>query len=138
MTRIILNTVAVADLLHHFHIEQRSLMHALRFKQAALLLEQCFPSGKLALDRLHSLLDPWPRHDEMTFRINRQAIEHVQFVAGERVECAELVDLITPQLDSESKVFIRRMYLDRVAAHAECSAPEIEVVPLVKNLDEFR
>ena len=44
MTRIILDTVAVADFFDHLHIEQRPLMDALRFQQPALLFEKSFPA----------------------------------------------------------------------------------------------
>src|SRR5260370_29037662 len=137
VTRIILDAVAIADFLHHLNIEKCSLMNRLRFQQTALLLEQRFPPAKLSLDRFDGLFQPGPRHDEMAFRINRQPIEHMQFVAGERIERTELVDLIAPQLDSESKTLIRRMHLDRVAANAGCSAPEIEVIPLVQDIDQL-
>src|SRR5881396_411387 len=79
-----------------------------------------------------------PGHDEVTLRIYRQPVEHAQFLARERIEGAELIDFIAPQLDSEADVFIGGMDLDRVAANAEGSAPEIQIVPLVKNFHKLR
>src|SRR5437879_2046932 len=95
-------------------------------------------TGKLGLDRFDRLLEPRPRHDEMTLGINGKAIEHAQFIAGQRIKRAELINLISPQLNSESDTLVRRMHLDRVPADTERSAPEVEVVAFVENLNKLR
>ena len=130
--------MAVANLFHHLHIEKRSLVNPLRFKQASLPFEQRLPTGKLGLDRFDRLLDPRPRHDEMTLGINGKAIEHAQFIAGQRIKRAELINLISPELNSESDVLVCRMHLDRVPADTERAAPEVEVVAFVENLNKLR
>ena len=137
MARVVLDAVAVADFLDHLHVEQRALMDALRFEQPALLFEQSFPALQFVLDRLNGLLEPRPRHDEVALRINGQTIEHCDFVAGQRIECAELIDFVAPELDAKADVFVSRMDFDRVAAHAKRSALEIEIVALVENLDQL-
>jgi hypothetical protein len=47
MARIILDAVAVADLLHHFEIEHGALIEALRFDELALLFELRTPPVEL-------------------------------------------------------------------------------------------
>src|SRR5215813_11430748 len=113
-------------------------MHALGFQQPPLLLEQDFPSRQLCLDRFYSVLDARPWHDEVTFGIHGQTLEYVEFVSGQRIERAQLVDFITPKLDTKPNTLIRRMDFDRVAAHAKDSAPEIQVVALVQNFHQLR
>src|SRR5437870_1805959 len=112
-------------------------MDALRFEQPALILQQGLPSTKLVFNSADRLLDPRTRHDEMAFWIDCQPIEDAYFISRQRIECAELVDFIAPELNAESDVFVRRMNLDRVSTHSKSSAFEIEIVPLVKNLNEF-
>src|SRR5215471_1544247 len=113
-------------------------MNALRFKQPALLLEQHFPASKFRFDGIHRLFNAWARHDEVAFRINSQSVEDFVFVTGKGIERAHLIDFIAPELDSETDVFISRMNFDRIAANAECSPTEIEIVALVKNFDQLR
>ena len=50
MARVILDAMTIANLLHHLHIEKRSLMNPLRLEQASLLLEQSFPAAQLCLN----------------------------------------------------------------------------------------
>src|SRR5947208_14767040 len=136
--RIILDAMAVANLFHHLQIEKRSLVDPLRFKQASLPFEQRLPTGKLGLDRFDGLLDPRPRHDEMALGINGEAIEHAQFIAGQRIKRAELINLISPQLNSESDALVCRMHLDRVPADTERSAPDVDVVAFVDTPNKLR
>ena len=74
----------------------------------------------------------------MTLGINGKAIEHAQFIAGQRIKRAELINLISPQLNSKSDALVCRMHLDRVPADTERSAPEVEVVAFVENLNKLR
>jgi hypothetical protein len=58
-------------------------------------------------------------------------------LAGQRIECDELVDLIAEQVDPDRVLFVRGEHLDGVAAHPERAASEIVVVPFVLNLHEL-
>ena len=135
---VVLDAVAVADLLDHLQVEERALMDALRLQQSSLPLEQRLPSLQLVLDRFDRLLETRPRHDEVRLRINRQAIEQSDFVSGQRIECAEFLDIVSPELDAISDVLVSRMDFDRVAVNAKTPALEIEVVAFVENLDQLR
>ena len=50
MTRVVLDAVAVADLLDHLEVEHRPLVQALRLEQLALLFELGAADGELVLD----------------------------------------------------------------------------------------
>ena len=112
-------------------------MNTLRLQQPALLFQQRLPSLELFLDRADRLFEARPRHDEMAFRIHRQTVVLPDFITGERIKRGELVDLVAPELDSESDVFVRGVYLNGVAPDTEGAALEIQVVPLVENLNQF-
>ena len=73
----------------------------------------------------------------MALRIYRETVEDAQLVAGQRIERAQLIDFVAPELDTEPNIFVCRMDLDRVSAHPKRSALEIEIIPLVENLDQL-
>ena len=52
MPRVVLDAVAVADLLDHLEIEHRPLVQPLRLEQPAFVLEDAAPLGQLGLDGL--------------------------------------------------------------------------------------
>lgn len=55
MARVILNAVAVADFGHHFQVELRALLQALRLDQAILLMQLRQPFRQFDLDRVHRI-----------------------------------------------------------------------------------
>ena len=123
------------------YIEKESTINdeidRLRLSATRSLFEQRLPALELLLDRADRLLQARPRHDEMAFGIDRQAVELPDLIAGERIERGELIDVVAPEFDSESDVFVRRMHLDGVASNAEDAALEIQIIALIENLDEF-
>ncbi len=135
--RVVLDAVAVADLLDHLEIEHRPLVQPLRLELAARRLELGQPLGQLGLDRLDRLLRPRPRRDEVRLRIDGDAVVTANLAAGQRIEREQLVDLVAEQADAQPDVVVGRIDLDDVAAHAEGAALELVVVALVLNLDEL-
>ena len=61
----------------------------------------------------------------------------LQRLAGDRIERGQLVDLVAEQPDAKRDLFVRRIDLDDVAAHAEVAARELVIVALVLNLDQL-
>ena len=55
MARVVLDAVAVADLLHHFEIEHGALLQALRLDELALLLKLLAPPLQLVADAVHGV-----------------------------------------------------------------------------------
>ena len=58
--RVVLDPVAVADLLDHLQVEHRPLMEPVRLENLPLGLELLAVPGELDLDRLDRLLGPVP------------------------------------------------------------------------------
>ena len=58
-------------------------------------------------------------------------------LAGERIERDQLVHLVAEQLDAHRQLFVRRIHLDDVAAHAERAAREVVIVALVLDFHQL-
>jgi hypothetical protein len=74
MPRVILDPVAVADLLHHLQIEHRPLMQALRFQELALRFELGATEDELVLDAGDGELHPIARGDEVRLRVDGELV----------------------------------------------------------------
>jgi hypothetical protein len=70
-------------------------------------------------------------------REDRHAVELLHDVAGERVQHVERLDLVAEQLDAHGVLLVDRDDLDRVAAHTEVAAREVDVVAVVLHRDEL-
>src|SRR5687767_10360524 len=112
MSGIVLDAVAIADFFHHFEIEERPLMDALRFQQPSLVFEQRFPAFEFLLDRLDSTNDSGTRHDEVALGIHGQTLQLARFIASQWIERGKLIDLIAPELDAEANIFVSRKNFD--------------------------
>src|SRR5688572_30031368 len=137
MARVILDAMAVADFLDHLEIEHRPLVQPLRLEQFALGLELPAVPLELLLDRDDRQLRAVARGDEVRLRVDRDLVEAANDLAGQRVEPRQLVDLVPEQPDAERVLLVGRNDLDDVAADAEGSAAELDVVALVLDFDEL-
>ena len=72
----------------------------------------------------------------MRRREQRERVELLDDLAGERIDAADALDLVAEELNANRLLLVRREHLDRVAAHTELVAREGEVVALVLQLDE--
>ena len=135
--RVVLDAVAVADLLDHLEIEHRPLMQPLRFEDLAVALELAAAHFELLLDGDDGFLQPLAAGHEVRLRIHRRAIVALERLAGDRIERGQLVDLVAEQPDAQRQLFVRRIDLDDVAAHPEGAARELVIVALVLDFDEL-
>ena len=71
--RVVLDAVAVADLLDHLEVEHRPLVQALRLEHPPLVLEESAALGQLELDRLGGVLQPVAGGDEVRLRVDRRS-----------------------------------------------------------------
>ena len=138
MARIIFDAVAIADLADHLQIEHGALVQALRFHQLAALFEFLLPPFQLRLDAAQRAFARFGRHYVMRFGIDRQAQIGLADLAEHRVDLAEAVHFVAPQLDAISVIVVGGEDFDDVAAHAKCSAREAVIVALVEDFDQAR
>ena len=59
------------------------------------------------------------------------------FSTGQRIKPAQACDPVTIELNSHGVLGVTRTNLDRVAAHAEVAARELDVVPVVLHVYQF-
>ncbi len=94
------------------------------------------PLCELGLDALDRLDQPLLVGDVVRRREQRERVELLDDLAGERVDADDALDLVAEELDADRVLLVRGEHLDRVAAHPELVAGEAEVVALVLQLDE--
>ena len=132
IARVVLDTAAVAELLHHLQIETRALFQPLRFDQFVLLFQIAQAVAQFFADLLDRPDDGVARCRVMRFRVDRQTCDLAQHFAGQRVEITQRFDLFVEQLDAHGLAFrIRRVYVDHIAAHTVAAAPQLDVVARV-------
>ena len=95
--------------------------------------------AQLGLDRLDRAQRRLARRHVMARRIDGEARHRMQHPAGERIEHLELLDLVVEQGDPHRVLgVLGREDVDHVAAHAEGSTAEIELVALVLHRHQAR
>ena len=136
--RVILDPGARAGRGDHLEVEIGALLQPLRFEQPAFGGQLLEPLGELVADRLHRLLQRRPGRHIVRVRVDLDAVEAGDGLAGQRVELADLLDLVAEEADPPGHVLIvRREDLEAVAAHAEVAAREGLVVAPVLQRDEL-
>ena len=135
--RVVLDPVAVAELLQHLEVVLGPLPDPVRLEQLPLRLEELDLLLELVLDLVDGALDRLARGHVLRRREDRQVLEACVDLAGERIEVRDLLDLVAEERDAVGRLHVRRLHLDDVAAHAEAAAAEERVVARVLDVDEL-
>ena len=93
--------------------------------------------SELGLDRADRALHGLGAGDVVGCREDRHRFEPLHHIAGERMQHVERFDLVAEQLDADRVLLVHRDDLDRVAAHSEVAAREVDVVAVVLHRDEL-
>ena len=137
VARIVLDAGAGAGGFHHFEIEQGALLEALGFEEAAGAVELLQAGGELLADFLDGGRERGARRDVVGIGEDADGEEVGGFLAGERIELGDLLDLVAEQRDAPGGILIvGGEQLDGVAAHAKGAADEAGVAALVLQLGE--
>ena len=137
IARIVLDAGARAGGLEHLQVEARALLQPLRLQQPAGLLQLGQPADQLFLDRLDRLVERRARRHIVRIGVDLDRLQVAGLLAGQRIEFGDGLDLVAEHGDAPRRVFqVGRKDLDRVAAHAERAAHEIDVLALVLLGDE--
>src|SRR4051812_21434855 len=132
VARIVLDALAEAELGEHLQVEARALLDALRLDQPPGLLEEVDAAAQLRLDRLDGAQRGLARRDVVARGIHGEAHGRMVYAAGERIKDLDLLYCLFIQTDSYRMFGVLGWkHVDHVAAHAESSAPEIELAALV-------
>ena len=136
MARVVLDARAEADLLHHLEVELGTHAQPLSLEELALTLQLLQALVQLLLDGADSALHGGRARRVVRRREDGDRVELGDDVAGQRVQRVERFDLVAEQLDPDRVLLVDRDDLDRVAAHPELAAREVDVVALVLHVDE--
>ena len=135
--RVVLDPVAVAELLEHLQVVLGPLPDPVGLEQLALRLEEPDLLLQLAPDLAHGALDRVARGHVLGRREDGEVVEAGVDLARERVEVRDLLDLVAEERDAVRRLHVRGLHLDDVAPHAEAPAPEDRVVARVLDVDEL-
>ena len=122
--RVVLDPVAVAELLQHLEVVLRSLPDSVRLQQLVLRLEELDLLLELVADLADGALDRVLRGHVLRGREDRQVLEASVDLARKRVEVRDLLDLVAEEGDAVGRLHVRRLHLDDVTAHPEAPAAE--------------
>ena len=138
MTRVVLDPVAEAELLHHLEVVLGALPHA-GAPRASCPADSnsltCSSSSWRICSTARSIVG-----FEVTYcvagKIARWSSLRVD-LAGQRVEVRDLLDLVAEERDPVRRLHVRRLHLDHVALDAELAAAEQRVVADVLDVDQL-
>jgi hypothetical protein len=137
MPGVVLDTVAVPHLGHHFQVELGTLRQALRLDQLVLRVQLLQALLELELDGIHRAEHALPRGRVVRLRVHRIAHHLAQAFAGERIEHAQLLDLAIEQFDAQRlAVGFRREHVDHLAPDPERAAMQLVLVARVLQLGQ--
>ena len=136
VSRVVLDPVAGPGLAEHLEVEVRALPEALRLEEAALVLELGNALHELRLDVLDCLEQLLAWRDEVTRRVDVDAVAVREDLTRERVELGDALHVVAEELDPQGEVLVRGLDLEGVAAHAELPADQIRISTFVLDVDE--
>ena len=137
MARVVLHAVAVADFAQHVEVVAGALFEPLRFEQFAVVLEELQAIEQFDLDRLDRAVQLLFGRDVVFGREDLQFVDRLDVFAGEDVDDVDRLDLVAEKLDPVDQFLFDADELERVAAHAERAAHEVEVVAPVLHPDQL-
>ncbi len=135
IARVVLDPVAVADLEDHLQVEARALLEPLRLDELVRTAQPLELQREIGADLVHAGEQRLARRDVVRLRVDRRARHALRDLARQRVEVADLLDLVVEQLDAHGLLLrLRGKDVDDVAAHAIRAAREVERVARVLEL----
>ena len=137
MTGIVLDAVAVAQLLDHLQIQLGPLLQTLRLHQAPARLEGRQAFQQFLPDVGRGPLEVVLGGDEVAGRIDDGLAHFRQYVPGQRIHLAHGVDVITEKFDTQGPlVMVGGDDLQHVPAHTKRAAMEVIVVAFVLDFHQ--
>jgi len=137
MAGIVLDAVAVAQLLDHLQIQLGPLLQTLRLHQTPAGLEGRQPFQQLLTDVGRGPLEVVLGGNEVAGRIDDGLAHFRQHIPSQRVHLAHRVDVVTEKLDAQGPfVMVGGDDLQNVPAHTEGTTMEVIVVAFVLDFHQ--
>ncbi len=136
-SRVVLDPVAEAELLHHLEVVLGALAEPMRLEHLPLGLQLLDPLVQLVADLADGALDRRLRRHVLGRRPDRDVVELREDLAADRVEVRDLLHLVPEERDAVRGLLVRRLDLDDVAPDSEPAAAEHGVVADVLAVDQL-
>ncbi len=135
--RVVLDPRGEAGLPDHLEVVHRALAQPVGLEVLSFGLELGQPGIELGPDRLQRTLDRILLSDVMGSRPDRDVLNHVEHLAGQRIEVMDRLDLVAEQRNPEGGLGIGRHDLDHLALDSEPAARKGRIVALVLEPDQL-
>ena len=137
VARVVLDAVAIADLAQHVEVVARAHLQPLRFEQFAVPPEVGQTLLQLVFDRNDRAPQLLVGRDEMLGGEDRKLGLLFDVLAGEQVDHVDRLDLVAEEFDAVDQLLFDADKLERIAAHPERTAHQVDVVATVLHVDEL-
>ena len=135
--RVVLDPRGEAELLQHLDVVLRALQQPVGLELLAALLKPGEPLVELGLDLEHGALERLLLGRVVARRPDRDVVDVVVDLAGQRVEVMDRLDLVAEQVDPIGGLDPGREDLEHLALGAEGAAGERGLVARVLHPDEL-
>ena len=135
--RVVLDPGGEAELLDHLQVVRGPLAQAVRLELFAFVLELGGARLEFCADLVHRALDGLVLGHVVGGRPDRDVVDHVEHLAGQRVEVLDALDLVAEERDPVGRLGVGGHDLQHLAAHPEGAAAEDRVVALVLDFDQL-
>ena len=130
LARVVLDPGAGPHLEQHLDVELGARLQPLRLQQLARApCSSASRSASSARISVHRALDLGPLGDEVLGGVDGALVDLRDGVAGERIDLADPLDLVAPELDPDRLLGVGGEDLDRIAPDPEGALLERDVVP---------
>ena len=136
---VVLDPRAVAELGDHLQVEAGALLQTLRLHELVVLSQVRQALAQLVLDVIKDAQNAFPRRHVVGLGKHREARHPVDDLAGEGIECREVLDFIVEQLHPHrQRLRLRREDVHHVAPHPVGAALKGHVVARVLQFRQPR
>ena len=135
--RVVLDALAHANFLQHFHVIFGALGNTLSLNEFSLLREEFDLLLHLLVDFHEAFLHLFRPDDVVTGREDGHMAYDVAAFPGQGVKLADTIDLISEELHPDGKlIVVGQMNIYNVSPHTEFVAYEVHIVALILQLDQ--
>ena len=135
--RVVLDPRGEAELLQHLDVVGGALAQPVRLELLALRLQLGGARVQFRADLLDRPLQRLVAGHVVGGRPDRDVVDRVEDLAGQRVEVLDPLDLVAEEGDPVGRLGVGGHDLQHLAAHPEAAAAEHRVVALVLHLDQL-
>ncbi len=131
---VVLDAGRETHLAQHLQVVHDPLLDTLRFQETLLVLVEGDAFGQFRFDVVDGSAQLLLVGDELARGIDGDASVFQQHFAGQRLELGDAFNGIAPELDQVGCLGVGGVDLERVAADAEGTAPQLHVVAVVVDV----